>query len=276
MLKQRIITALVLIPVVIAGIFLLSPPQFALFAGLVFVASSWEWSNLSGLHAKPYKMTYAVILAALMLILFNLTQNNSFIIPYIFYVTACLWVGVLFWLMLYEKGKARKNSGLILNLLIGIIVLCVPFLGFIVLKNSITNAAEMILYLIVLVWVADSAAYFSGRKWGRHKLAPAVSPGKSIEGVIGALVGTGLTAYLVGSYFNYDGSQFVLFITISLISVVFSVAGDLFESMLKRQTGIKDSGSLLPGHGGLLDRIDSLTAAVPVYVTGLYLTGFMS
>ena len=275
MLKQRIITALILIPIVIAGIFLLPEIYFAVFTGVIFAAASWEWSNLSGVHSHKQRIAYALLIAALMVVLFQLIKTDPLLIKNLLYLASMFWIGVLLWLYRYEKGAARKGISRPAYLVLGLVILLIPYSGFVVLKVYAPNAAMIILYLIVLVWVADSAAYFSGRKWGRHKLAPAVSPGKSIEGVMGALAGTLIAACVTAIYFDYSGMQFMLFLVLSLVSVIFSVAGDLFESMLKRQTGIKDSGTLLPGHGGLLDRIDSLTAAVPVFVSGLYLTGLL-
>ncbi len=124
------------------------------------------------------------------------------------------------------------------------------------------------LFLLVLIWIADSGAYFAGRRWGRVKLAPAVSPGKTREGVYGALAGAMLCALALAWMRPEIGAALVT-IPLCLLTCLVSVAGDLFESLIKRQAGVKDSGTLLPGHGGVLDRIDSLTAAAPVFVFGL-------
>jgi phosphatidate cytidylyltransferase len=130
-----------------------------------------------------------------------------------------------------------------------------------------------LLFLFILIWGADSAAYFVGKKWGKHKLAPQVSPGKSIEGMMGALVFTILLAIITQLLCRIPLERWHWGILLSLLTVIFSIVGDLFESMLKRNAGIKDSGNILPGHGGLLDRIDSLTAAAPVFAFGSWVIG---
>ena len=126
-----------------------------------------------------------------------------------------------------------------------------------------------VVFLFMLVWIADSGAYFAGRRWGRTKLASHVSPGKTREGVYGALTAALGFAVIGALVLGLGVTQWPLFILICMVTVIFSIIGDLFESMLKRQRGIKDSGSLLPGHGGILDRVDSMTAAAPVFVLGL-------
>jgi phosphatidate cytidylyltransferase len=126
-----------------------------------------------------------------------------------------------------------------------------------------------VLFLFLLIWVADIGAYFAGRRWGRRKLALAISPGKTWEGAVGA--GAAALAFaLAGAAALGLGSRWPGFVAICMVTVGFSIAGDLFESMMKRQRGLKDSGSLLPGHGGVLDRVDSLTAAAPVFLLGLH------
>ena len=123
------------------------------------------------------------------------------------------------------------------------------------------------LFLMVLIWVADVAAYFTGKRFGKHKLAPNLSPGKTLEGVAGAILFSSLFA-LAASFWLQAGHKSLLFVLVAQITVIFSIAGDLLESMYKREVGLKDSGTLLPGHGGVLDRIDSLTAAAPLFYTG--------
>ena len=129
----------------------------------------------------------------------------------------------------------------------------------------------LLLFLLVLIWIADSGAYFAGSRWGKRKLAPAISPGKSWEGVYGALLGALLCGVLLAWYYQ-DSAGAVWLIPVCILTVIMSVVGDLFESVLKRKMGMKDSGTLLPGHGGVLDRIDSLTAAAPVFMLGLQLS----
>ena len=136
-----------------------------------------------------------------------------------------------------------------------------------------TQLAALIGGFGLLVWGADTAAYFAGRRFGKNKLLVSVSPGKSWEGVWGALLASLLLSLVGGFYFEFTASQLLLFMLVGLLTVVFSIVGDLNESYYKRRVGLKDSGKILPGHGGILDRIDSLTAAAPVYYFGLVMSG---
>ena len=129
------------------------------------------------------------------------------------------------------------------------------------------------MYVFCLVWGADTGAYFAGRKFGKHKLAPSVSPGKTIEGFVGGLITTSILIVAVAIYRDLSAIRFVAFVGLSLLTVLASVLGDLLESMVKRQAGVKDSGNIFPGHGGALDRIDSLTAAAPLFALGWWLAG---
>ncbi len=154
----------------------------------------------------------------------------------------------------------------------GVLMLVSTWIGLVWL-HGLTQGPNLVLCLLLLIWIADSAAYFTGRRWGRHKLAPVVSPGKTLEGVLGALGGGLLWGLVLASWFGRGWGQQAGVVALCLLTVLVSVYGDLYESLLKRRRGVKDSGRLLPGHGGLLDRIDSLMAAAPVFALGLILLG---
>ena len=155
---------------------------------------------------------------------------------------------------------------------------CVLLAGWMFLARlRLFYGSEMTLYFLLLIWIADIAAYFSGKKWGKNKLAPDISPGKTVEGVYGALVSAAVSAIILCIALSVIYGKPVTFmvagdlILLSIITVQISVYGDLFFSLVKRQRGVKDSGNLLPGHGGVLDRVDSLIAAAPVFYAGIYL-----
>jgi phosphatidate cytidylyltransferase len=137
------------------------------------------------------------------------------------------------------------------------------------LRDAPAFGVPLVLFLMGLVWIADSGAFFAGRRWGRHKLAPRISPKKTREGAYGALAATLVFAAITGLLLDMDVASWALFILISMVTVLFSIVGDLFESMVKRQHDVKDSGVLLPGHGGVLDRIDSMQAAAPIFLLGM-------
>jgi phosphatidate cytidylyltransferase len=158
----------------------------------------------------------------------------------------------------------------LLKSLAGVLVTVPAWASLVLLHSREPDGPYVILYLLVLVWAADSGAYFAGRKWGKRKLAPVISPGKSWEGVYGGIALCSVLAVAVGLAYGETLKQAAGLLLVSLLTVMFSIVGDLLESLMKRQAGIKDSSNLIPGHGGVLDRIDSLTAAAPVFFIGLH------
>ena len=278
MLFQRVITALILIPLVIAGVLQLSTLNLSLFLALVVLMGGFEWTRLAALDSLPGKLLFLLLLAlsmagfALLFQIFRPWDSIPILPDWIFPSTLLF---TLFWILVTMKlvryrpslvtapGRFGKSG-------IGLLVLAPAWLSLLVVHGLYHDGPYLVLYLMVLIWVADSCAYFSGRRWGRVKLAPEISPGKTREGVYGALAGAALSGALLYSLRPETGSLLLL-ILFSVVVALFSVVGDLFESLLKRQAGLKDSGNLLPGHGGILDRIDSLTAAAPVFLFGLLL-----
>jgi phosphatidate cytidylyltransferase len=183
------------------------------------------------------------------------------------------WLLGLLFVISYPRHVARWSSKGV-QVVIGLFILVPTWIAVVGLHSLGHNGPYLVLYLLSLIWIADSGAYFGGRSFGKHKLAPHVSPGKTLEGVLSAFLATAIYAILITPWFDIDGNLRVGFVVLSLVTVAFSILGDLSESMFKRHAGVKDSGNLLPGHGGVLDRIDSVTAAAPVFVVGLWLGGF--
>ncbi|HLD68495.1 MAG TPA: phosphatidate cytidylyltransferase [Pseudomonas sp.] len=268
MLKQRIITALFLLPIALCGFFLLEGGHFALFIGAVVTLGAWEWARLAGFEAQPKRVAYAVLVALLLGGLYRLPALAPWLLA-----VAVLWWALATLLVLSYPGSSRYWGGAPGKLLIGLLILLPAWQGLMLLKAwPLGNL--LILAVMVLVWGADIGAYFSGKAFGKRKLAPRVSPGKSWEGAIGGLLfSLGLTL-AVGLYRGWASADLALALLIAAGVVAISVVGDLTESMFKRQAGVKDSSQLLPGHGGVLDRIDSLTAAVPVFAVLLWLAGW--
>ncbi|WP_263141453.1 phosphatidate cytidylyltransferase [Pseudomonas sp. RIT-PI-AD] len=268
MLKQRVITALVLLPIALAGFFWLDGIAFALFIGLVVTLGAWEWARLAGLAAQPARVAYAVLVALLL----ALIHAQPALAPWLLVAGLCWWL-VAILLVLGYPASSRFWGGLPGKAFIGLLILLPAWQGLVLLKQW-PLANGLILAVMVLVWAADIGAYFSGKAFGRRKLAPAVSPGKSWEGMIGGLLTSLLITAAVGFYRDWSVGQFVLGLGGAAVVVAISVVGDLTESMFKRSSGVKDSSNLLPGHGGVLDRIDSLTAAIPVFAMLLWLAGW--
>lgn len=271
MLKQRIITALLLAPLIIWGIFALSEPAFNLALAGVMGLAAWEWAQLAGWKNTVYRIGYSLLIMIL-LYLMSFVVHQQQVITALFVIVLVWWLLKLIHLLSYRHRELPNEVHTLTALLSGLPVLIGTYFALALLRNTPDYGPAHIMMLMLLVWGADTAAYFVGRRFGKNKLLLAVSPGKSWEGVWGALLASVLLSLLGGFYFEFTDTQLLLFMLVGLLTVVFSIVGDLNESYYKRRVGIKDSGKILPGHGGILDRIDSLTAAAPVYYFGLVMS----
>lgn len=263
-LQKRVLTALLLLPVVIWCVFF-APTlwAFRVFAAAVVVVGAWEWTAMMGWSQPLWRGLYAVAVLAALAAFGVLPAAQTLILPLFI-------VAVLFWLLAHRLVRAYPASARFwaapeFLIPIGFILLVPAWLG---LTQLHALSSWWLLYVLLLVWGADTGAYFAGRAFGKTKLAPSVSPGKTLEGFFGGLLLTMALALAVAFYRDLAGQRFWAFVLLSLLTVLASVLGDLFESMVKRQAGMKDSGRIFPGHGGALDRIDSLTAAAPVFALG--------
>ena len=269
MLRTRVITGCVLGALLLLGLFLLPPPWAVLAFGLVFTIGAWEWAGFGALRGPAARAGYALIVALALFFSWRWTYTSAHLL--ILLGAACLWwVTALFWIMLVP---ARHRPTL--TLVCGFAVLAPAFVALARLQISadgFTRGPLLVLWLVLMVCAADIGAYFAGRAFGRRKLAPRVSPGKTIEGAVGGLL---LVAAVAGSGAVYFGLPTLAAIAFGFGVGIFSIVGDLTESMFKRAAALKDSGTLLPGHGGLLDRIDSVTAAAPLYALGLFSSGVL-
>ena len=253
MLKTRVITAILLTVTLVAALFSLPPLAWNLLILGIACIAAWEWANLSK-FTNLVKLVYIALIAisSLVLMLFIPTLMN-------FTIAVSALIATAFWLLvapvlLYTK-KQIHNKWLLA--VIGMVIV-LPFGGAMIGLREIDPM--FLLLFIVAVSVADSAAYFAGKNFGKHKLAPNISPGKTWEGVLGGLIGVSIFGLLVCHFGHLSYS----FIPLLWLVAVLSVEGDLIESLFKRQANMKDSGNLLPGHGGVLDRIDGLTASLPL------------
>ena len=268
MLRTRLISAAVMIVIVVSGLFYLPTGGFALLLTLVIAAGLWEWSRLIPLASPAGQFLYPLIVLLLLWQLWSAGPGGA--------AMPLLWAGLGFWIvvLLYLPravvGADDGLAGRAIKSLSGVLVTLPAWAALVMLHARVPHGPFVILYLLVLVWLADSGAYFAGRKWGRRKLAPTISPGKSWEGVYGAIATCSVFALVVGLAYGDTLKQAAGLVVVSLLTVMFSIVGDLLESLMKRQAGIKDSSNLIPGHGGVLDRIDSLTAAAPVFFIGLH------
>ncbi|OOF85870.1 phosphatidate cytidylyltransferase [Rodentibacter ratti] len=280
MLKERVLSAIVLIALVLCALFLFTPFYFALGLGFVATLGIWEWTQFARFKQLLIRLCIAAFLGTF-IFLWIFTENNYLdagrvfenYLPFIL-LNSVVWWGIALLLVITYPNSAKywgKNKPI--HLLFAFATL-IPFIAA-VLRLRLEHYTQdprhglfLLLYVFVLVWAADSGAYFAGRAFGKHKLAPKVSPGKTWEGVFGGLI----TAVILACVFIYFSRETLLgnramtgFVILSVATVAISILGDLTESMFKRESGIKDSSQLIPGHGGILDRIDSLTAAVPFF-----------
>jgi len=263
MLLQRIMTA---VPLgALAVWFVLTQSSEALFYAILFfiAVSAWEWSMLCGFNHVLMRIAYAaVVIGAIYLVYFLLVDH-------LLSINLLLLVAVVWWLLVIYRMTSKhpeeaSNKPSIIKLLIGFITLVPPVFAMIYIHQQ-PQGAYWLLYSISLVWIADTGAYFSGKRFGKNKLAPRLSPGKTREGFYGAVFATGLYSILAGYLLGLDFIQMVELLIIGFFATIFSVAGDLFISLLKRERGVKDTGAILPGHGGILDRIDSIMPSAPFF-----------
>lgn len=275
MLLTRVITALAILPVVLGMLFLASPAAWALFMLVMVLVACWEWSRMCGLTPTgqgAYLVASGAIGAFLWLLYLKAVPGNFAAMALTgFIIATAFWVlGAPFWL----ANRMRPSPSTCA--VAGWIVAWPAWLALVVLRDT---SPWLLLALAALVWVADIAAYFAGKRFGRHKLAPAVSPGKTWEGVAGGMSGVlvygAILAWVANSSQTpltriFDDGAAAAVILAMLVLTGVSIVGDLFESWMKRGAGLKDSSNLLPGHGGVLDRIDALTSTLPVAALALY------
>lgn len=265
MLKTRIMTAAVLIILAFAVVLYLpeSATVFALTA--LVLAGAWEWSAFLRAPSQLVRIIYVAIIGALLYLTWRITQTpegrDSVLL-----VAVVWWIVALLWVMLAPRRVTPWIAAIA-----GILALVPAWAALVRLRLEVDRGAEWVLFVLVLVWMADVGAFFVGRKFGRVRLAPEVSPGKTWEGVFGGIAFSAIVAVLGAYWFSVP---WMVFVPLCLATVAFSIVGDLTESLLKRFAGVKDSGSLFPGHGGVMDRIDSVTAAAPILFFGLIALGF--
>lgn len=270
MLRSRILTASVLACLLLAGLFLLPPRWTVLAFGAVFTFGAWEWASFGGLCAAPSRFIYALGIALLLLLSWVWTGDPVNLM--ILLDVACVWWAIAALWLSCAPGRHRPA----LALFCGVPVLVPAFVAVARLQfdtHGFARGPKVVLWLLLMVFGADIGAFFAGRSLGRCKLAPRVSPGKTWEGAVGGVLTVAAVAWAGAAHFGLPIGPGVAF---GCAVGIFSIIGDLTESMFKRAAGLKDSGALLPGHGGILDRIDSITAAAPLYALGLFGSGVIA
>lgn len=276
MLKQRVITAIVLAPLIIALIFLTRAAMFAALLGLVFLLGMWEWTRMAGVRSRLQRGLLLLGYLILFALFWNVCKSPWWWLP----VLAGLvwWLLALAWLTHHRFGSEPTLGHAALKLLAGAMVVVPAWCAVVVMHGDMAiphtgHGHWWVVFFACIVFAADIGAFTAGRRWGRIKLAPAISPGKTREGVYGALVCSGIVGLVGGVLLKVPTDRLPAIVALALLTVLFSIIGDLFESLIKRHAGVKDSGALFPGHGGVFDRMDSIVAALPVFVLGKFLLG---
>jgi phosphatidate cytidylyltransferase len=255
-----------LIPLVVYGVLYLPTDVFMLILGAILLAGVWEWGRLVYLQSPLARIVFVAFIAGLFLICYRLGLET---VAWPLLLAACIWwLCALMWLTRPQFCAEPSAACTGVKLLAGVLV-CVPaWVALSLVHGGGEGGPRLALIVLVMVWLADSGAYFAGRYLGRNKLAPVVSPGKTWEGVYGGLLASVLFAGVVGWLLSGALPWTAKFMLVTLVAMMFSVVGDLLVSLMKRQSGIKDSGNIIPGHGGIFDRIDSLVAAAPLFLAG--------
>lgn len=261
-LRRRVLTAVVLAAALCAILLWLPEWVAGLTLTAVLLAGAWEWSAFLRLSGPASRPLYVLLVALLLPLSWGASEHPDGL-TLILAAAVLWWLVALAWVALAPRRVARWSAGLA-----GLLALVPSWLALMRLLDAPLRGPQWVLFALVLVWVADIGAFFCGRRFGRVRLAPEVSPGKTWEGVLGGAAGSVLVAIAGSAWFQVPWSAFL---PLCLTAVGFSIVGDLTESLLKRFAGVKDSGTVLPGHGGVMDRIDSMTGAAPVLLLGLTL-----
>jgi phosphatidate cytidylyltransferase len=266
MLKQRTLTALVLAPIAVAVILFLPTAALALVIAALCLQALWEWTRLAGIGQQAWRIAIVAANALLLMLLWRVRDQPA--AWYVIGAGIAWWLLALLWLRNFAYAAAPTRENAAIKLLAGEFAILPAWLALMKLHAGTDHGHAWALFAVILIWAADTAAYFTGKNYGTTKLAPRISPNKTRAGAWGALAGAGALAFAGGWLFDRRGVALVAVAVLALVAVAASIVGDLFESLVKRQANVKDSGALFPGHGGLLDRLDSLFAAMPVFAAG--------
>jgi len=276
-LKQRLITATILSILIIWAVFGLSNDYFAIFFGVFIIAAGNEWTQLTNMKARWQRVFFLLLLLMAMIMLWRFNDIYPWLTDLILSIAVVWWILCAMLLIIKSRGFKLASQPFFLVSLVGLLVLLPPWLALVSLHASESHGPAFVIFLMLLTSFADIGAFFAGRRWGSKKLSPHISPAKTWEGVWGAATVVVILSVVVGTlFFDLTVKHLLMFVPFCIVILFFAVIGDLFESMVKRQAQVKDSGQLFPGHGGVLDRIDSLTAAAPIFAAGLLVQEMMN
>lgn len=269
---------MVLAPLALLLVFYTPLALFSFIAAAIVLLGAWEWSAFMGLGRVRQRLSVVALMGIIISILHthwpieSLWQQGKLVADanYIFTLAFAWWLVATFLVFKYPSMSRAWNEGIIMRAIAGILTLIPLWLALNVMRSAEYEQSQqygstLIMVVLGIVWSADIGAYFAGKNFGKRKLMPKVSPNKTIEGLLGGVVTSVIFVLLFCYFAEVESHQWLLYSGLTIGVALFSAIGDLLESMFKREAGLKDSGSILPGHGGILDRIDSLTAAAPIF-----------
>lgn len=278
MTRTRLLAALVMTPLAILAILLLPTQWLAVLAAVVFLGGLWEWLRLAEVEDTLARTVLLALNLLLMVAIVWASRTASGGSLVLFQLASIIgvawWLLAALWLRAYNFGSDHDSGARVAKLAAGTFAVVPAWCALVLLHAQRPNGHIWLFVALAIVWAADTGAYFAGRKLGRHKLSPRISPNKTVEGLVGGALAGVAVGIAGGVLAGAPLAKLPAVALVALVVVVFSVVGDLFESLLKRHAGVKDSGNLIPGHGGLLDRMDSVLAALPVFVMGKEWLGF--
>jgi len=273
MLKQRVITALLLLPLVMVVVFAAPAPWFLILLAVILLGASLEYRRLAGISHQPAGYLMVLIQAIILAALFWYREywvNGIFLY---LSLSCVVWLVLFIRLLLYRPDTRLDGTYRLVSITTAILSITTGWFALSWLRMQ-ADGPWLILLLLLIVWAADTGAYFAGKTFGKRKLAPSISPGKTQAGLLGGLIAAPLVALLAVKLMPVEAIDTTRLVLITLVTALVSVCGDLMISLHKRISGFKDSGNLLPGHGGILDRLDSLLAAAPFFALGVLASGF--
>lgn len=278
MTRTRLLAALIMTPLAIAAVLLLPTPWLVALAAVLFLAGLWEWFRLAEIDDTLHRSVLLVANLAMMVAIVWASRSGSgysFVLFQLATVVGVVWwLLAMVWLKNFEFASDHDTHARMFKLAAGTLAVVPAWCALALIHGSNPNGHRWLLIALVVIWAADSGAYFAGRRFGKRKLSPRISPNKTVEGLVGGMIAALAVALIGAPLAGASLAQLPLVAVLVVVTVAFSVVGDLFESLLKRHVGAKDSGDLIPGHGGILDRIDSVLAALPVFALGKGLFGF--
>ena len=278
MTRTRLLAALFMTPIAVGCVLFVDTPWLVALAAILFLAGLWEWFRLSEIDDTLHRTVLLVANLALMVAIVWASRTPSGFSFVLFQIATVVgvvwWLLAMLWLKHFEFASDHDTHARMFKLAAGTLAVIPAWAALALIHGSDSHGHVWLLIALGICWAADTGAYFAGRKFGKHKLSPRISPNKTVEGFVGGMIAALVAALVAAPFAGATVAQLPLVAIVVVVTVGFSVVGDLFESLLKRHVGATESGDLIPGHGGILDRIDSVLAALPVFALGKGLLGF--